>query len=97
MRNLFRAVLRCVAALALHFPLPLRRNSRSRCTTPCSSPTITCSRARKSTRSLRGQYYGKPVNFVLHKNSELGLEKDYFAFINDGISVDYGCLSPADM
>ena len=25
------------------------------------------------------KYYGKPVNFVIHKNSELGLEKDYFA------------------
>ena len=43
------------------------------------------------------QYYGKPVNFVLHKNSELGLEKDYFAFMNQGISVDYGIVSPAHM
>ena len=41
--------------------------------------------------------YGKPVNFVLHKNSELGLEKDYFAFMNQGISVDYGIVSPAHM
>src|SRR5205814_1761904 len=43
------------------------------------------------------KYYGKPVNFVLHKNSELGLEKDYFAFMNQGISVDYGIVSPAHM
>src|SRR6476620_9847092 len=43
------------------------------------------------------QYYGKPVTFVLHKNSELGLEKDYFAFMNQGISVDYGIVSPAHM
>ncbi|HKA81462.1 MAG TPA: hypothetical protein VKD43_15590, partial [Xanthobacteraceae bacterium] len=28
------------------------------------------------------QYYGKPINFVLHRNSELGLEKDYFAYMN---------------
>jgi TRAP-type C4-dicarboxylate transport system substrate-binding protein len=42
-------------------------------------------------------YYGKPVNFVLHKNSELGLEKDYFAYMNQGISVDYGIVSPAHM
>ena len=35
------------------------------------------------------KYYGKPINFVLHKNSELGLEKDYFAYMNQGISVDY--------
>ena len=45
----------------------------------------------------RKKYYGKPINFVLHKNSELGLEKDYFAFMNQGISVDYGIVSPAHM
>ena len=43
------------------------------------------------------QYYGKPVNFVLHKNSELGLEKDYFAYMNQGVSVDYAIVSPAHM
>src|SRR6188472_4052777 len=43
------------------------------------------------------KYYGKPINFVLHKNSELGLEKDYFAFMNQGISVDYAIVSPAHM
>ncbi len=43
------------------------------------------------------KYYGKPVNFVLHKNSELGLEKDYFAYMNQGISVDYAIISPAHM
>src|SRR6266850_5100540 len=43
------------------------------------------------------KYYGKPVNFVLHRNSELGLEKDYFAYMNQGISVDYGIVSPSHM
>jgi len=43
------------------------------------------------------KYYGKPVNFVLHRNSELGLEKDYFAYMNQGVSVDYGIVSPAHM
>jgi len=43
------------------------------------------------------KYYGKPINFVLHKNSELGLEKDYFAYMNQGVSVDYGIVSPAHM
>src|SRR5438034_407456 len=43
------------------------------------------------------KYYGKPVNFVLHKNSELGLEKDYFAYMNQGIAVGYGIVSPAHM
>src|SRR3569833_2204314 len=35
------------------------------------------------------QYYGKPINFVLHRNSELGLEKDYIAYMNQRISIDY--------
>ncbi|MEO8250733.1 MAG: hypothetical protein ABI589_15345 [Burkholderiales bacterium] len=43
------------------------------------------------------QYYGKPVNFVFHRNSELGLEKTYFAYMSQGISVDYGIVSPAHM
>src|SRR5437762_3146338 len=43
------------------------------------------------------KYSGKPVNFVLHKNSELGLEKDYFAYMNQGKAVDYGIVSPAHM
>ncbi len=43
------------------------------------------------------KYYGKPINFVLHRNRELGLEKDYFAYMNQGISVDYAVVSPAHM
>ena len=43
------------------------------------------------------KYYGKPINFVLHRNSELGLEKDYVAYMNQGISVDYAIASPAHM
>jgi TRAP-type transport system periplasmic protein len=47
--------------------------------------------------ALVKQYYGKPINFVLHRNSELGLEKEYFAYMNQGISVDYAIVSPAHM
>ena len=43
------------------------------------------------------QYYGKPINFVMHKNSELGLEKDYFAYMNQGKAVDFAIVSPAHM
>ena len=43
------------------------------------------------------KYYGKPVNFVIHKNSELGLEKDYFAYMNQGKAVDFAIVSPAHM
>ena len=43
------------------------------------------------------KYYGKPVNFVLHKNSQLGLEKQYFEYMAQGKAVDYAIVSPAHM
>jgi tripartite ATP-independent transporter DctP family solute receptor len=43
------------------------------------------------------QYYGKPINFVLHKNSSLGLEKQYFEYMSQGKAVDYAIVSPAHM
>jgi len=46
---------------------------------------------------LTRKYYGKPLNFVLHRNSELGLEKDYFTYMNQGRAVDYAVVSPAHM
>jgi tripartite ATP-independent transporter DctP family solute receptor len=46
---------------------------------------------------LTKECYGKPIEFVLHRNSELGLEKDYFAYMNQGISVDYAIVSPSHM
>jgi TRAP-type C4-dicarboxylate transport system substrate-binding protein len=42
-------------------------------------------------------YYGKPVNFILHRNSSLGLEKQYFEYMAQGKAVDYGIVSPAHM
>jgi TRAP-type transport system periplasmic protein len=48
-------------------------------------------------QELTKKYYGKPVEFVLHRNSELGLEKDYFAYMNQGLSVDYAIVSPSHM
>jgi TRAP-type C4-dicarboxylate transport system substrate-binding protein len=48
-------------------------------------------------QDLTKQYYGKPVEFVLHKNSELGLEKQYFEYMAQGSAVDYGIVSPAHM
>lgn len=43
------------------------------------------------------RYYGGPVKFELYLNSELGLEKDYFAYMSQGLSVDYGIVSPSHM
>ena len=43
------------------------------------------------------QYYGKPINFTLHKNSSLGLEKQYFEYMAQGKAVNYAIVSPAHM
>jgi TRAP-type C4-dicarboxylate transport system substrate-binding protein len=43
------------------------------------------------------KYYGKPINFNLHKNSSLGLEKQYFEYMAQGKNVDYAIVSPAHM
>ena len=43
------------------------------------------------------KYYGKPINFVMHLNSELGLEKQYFEYMSQGRAVDYAIVSPAHM
>jgi TRAP-type C4-dicarboxylate transport system substrate-binding protein len=39
----------------------------------------------------------KELEFVMHLNQELGLEKDYFAYMNQGISVDYAVVAPSHM
>ena len=56
-------------------------------------------RAMLKFEDLVKQYYGGPdeLEFVLHRNSELGLEKDYFAYMSQGISVDYAIVSPSHM
>ena len=41
--------------------------------------------------------WGKPINFVLHKNRALGLEKQYFEYMSQGRAVDYAVVSPAHM
>jgi TRAP-type C4-dicarboxylate transport system substrate-binding protein len=48
---------------------------------------------------LVGEYYDGPeeLEFILHLNSELGLEKDYFAYMSQGISVDYAVVAPSHM
>lgn len=48
-------------------------------------------RAMVKFEELVKQYYGKPINFVLHKNSSLGLEKQYFEYMSAGRAVDYSC------
>lgn len=55
------------------------------------------SRTLRKFEQLVKQYYDEPVEFELYLNSELGLEKDYFAYMSQGISVDYGIVSPSHM
>jgi tripartite ATP-independent transporter DctP family solute receptor len=56
-------------------------------------------KAMRKFEELVGEYYQGPdeVEFILHLNSELGLEKDYFAYMSQGISVDYAIVSPSHM
>ena len=48
-------------------------------------------------QELTEKYSGQKVNWVLHKNSELGLEKQYFEYMAQGKAVDYAIVSPAHM
>ena len=54
-------------------------------------------RAMRKFEELVKKYYGKPVEVEMHLNSELGLEKDYFAYLTQGISVDFAIVSPSHM
>lgn len=53
---------------------------------------------RKFEQLTRLYYSGEhTLEFVMHLNSELGLEKDYVAYMNQGLSVDYAVASPSHM
>ena len=53
---------------------------------------------RKFEQLVKLYYTGdKQIEFEMHLNSELGLEKDYFAYMNQGISVDYAVVAPSHM
>jgi TRAP-type transport system periplasmic protein len=43
------------------------------------------------------EYYGKPIDIEIYLNSELGLEKDYFSYMSQGLSVDFAVVSPSHM
>jgi len=98
MRNPIRAAMRCLAAIALavsfaagaQAPITLHGAVQFDDTHPFNKALL-------KFEELVKKYYGKPINFVLHRNSELGLEKDYFAYLAQGISVDYAIVSPAHM
>jgi tripartite ATP-independent transporter DctP family solute receptor len=45
------------------------------------------------------EYYDGPeeLEFILHLDSALGIEKDYFAYMSQGVSVDYAVVAPSHM
>ncbi len=54
-------------------------------------------RALREFERVAGECSGGSLTFDLHLNSELGLEKDYFENMSQGIAVDYGIVSPSHM
>ena len=98
MRVVFRALRLCVAAVTALVSLGV--GAQAQITLHGASQfndDHAFTKALVKFEELVKSYYGKPINFVLHKNSELGLEKDYFAYMNQGVSVDYAIVSPAHM
>lgn len=43
------------------------------------------------------EHYGKPIEFVMHENGELGNEAGYFGLMARGTSVDFAVVAPAHM
>lgn len=43
------------------------------------------------------EYYDGDVEFDLRLNSELGVEKDYVTFLQQGVAIDYTILAPSNM
>ena len=59
--------------------------------------THTYTRALQKFSELVQSYYSGPedIEFVLHKNGELGAEKDYFGYMNIGAVVDFAVIAPS--
>ncbi len=92
-----RAALRGIAALALGVSLaaaaqPITLHGASQ-----FNDDHAFTKAMVKFEELVKKYYGKPINFILHRNSELGLEKQYFEYMAQGKAVDYAIVSPAHM
>jgi TRAP-type C4-dicarboxylate transport system substrate-binding protein len=94
-----RAFLRCIAAGAAVAALPHPAGAQALTLHGASQFNDDHVFTKTLTRfaELVQKYYTKPVSFVLHKNSELGLEKQYFEYMAQGKAVDYAIVSPAHM
>src|SRR5437588_4545106 len=92
-----KSFLSCIAVVAAAVALPAAAQAITLHGASQFSDEHAFTKALVKFEELVKQYYGKPIAFVLHKNSELGLEKDYFAYMNQGKAVDYAIVSPAHM
>jgi tripartite ATP-independent transporter DctP family solute receptor len=86
-----------LAAVAAAFAVPVSAQTITLHGASQFSDEHAFTKAMAKFEELVKKYYGKPVNFVLHKNSELGLEKQYFEYMAQGKAVDYAIVSPAHM
>ena len=86
-----------LAAVAAAFALPAGAQTLTLHGASQFSDEHAFTKAMMKFEELVKKYYGKPINFVLHKNSELGLEKQYFEYMAQGKAVDYAIVSPAHM
>jgi TRAP-type transport system periplasmic protein len=97
MKGLIRAALRGAAALALTASFSVAAQPVTLHGAVQFNDDHAFTKALIKFEELVKKYYGKPINFVLHKNSELGLEKQYFEYMSQGKAVDYAIVSPAHM
>jgi tripartite ATP-independent transporter DctP family solute receptor len=88
---------RIILALAASLALPVQAQSLTLHGASQFNDDHAFTKAMVRFEELVKKYYGKPANFVLHKNSELGLEKQYFEYMAQGKAVDYAIVSPAHM
>jgi tripartite ATP-independent transporter DctP family solute receptor len=88
---------RIILALAASLALPVQAQSLTLHGASQFTDDHAFTKAMVRFEELVKKYYGKPANFVLHKNSELGLEKQYFEYMAQGKAVDYAIVSPAHM
>ena len=97
MKGLFRAALSGAAVLALAASFQVAAQPVTLHGASQFNDDHAFTKAMVKFEELVKKYYGKPINFVLHKNSELGLEKQYFEYMAQGKAVDYAIVSPAHM
>ena len=98
MKKFLRTITAGAIALALTSPLANAADITLRGASQFDENHAFTRLMRKFEDLVRIYYTGdKSIEFVMYLNSELGLEKDYFAYMSQGISVDYAVVAPSHM